>query len=146
MTQTSGKSPHRRGCRTGAGGGLGGEGECLISFPRADSLRGSQPRVLHPVIITGTDGGAGTGSAQLADACRCQLHFPRHRVLLFLSGCLPLLTPGTPFLELKVCRLRRAKQCRVLSSLEGQGVLGRELGVGPALCSNNNILRGTEAR
>lgn len=114
MTQTSGKSPHRRGCRTGALEDREGEGECVISFARSDSLSGYQPRVLHPVVITGTDGGAGTGSAQPTDACRCQLHSSRHMVL-FLSLAVFPLDPRHSLWELKVYRLHRAKQCCILS-------------------------------
>lgn len=99
MTQTSGKSPHRRRCRRGAPRAWGGEGECLIPLLKSDSLR--RPRVLHPVVITGTDGGAGTGSAQPADANRCQLHFPRH-VVLFLSLAVFPLDPRHSLLDLKV--------------------------------------------
>lgn len=123
MTQTSGKNPHRRRCRRGAPGVRGGEGKCLIPFLRSDSLRRSQPRVLHPVVITGTDGGAGTGSAQPADANRCQFHFPRHMVLFLNLAVFPL-DPRHSLLDLKVYRLHRAKQYNVLPAPPSQKAKG----------------------
>jgi hypothetical protein len=85
-------------------GPQGKEGKCLIPLLKSDSLSRSQPGVLHPVVITGTDGGAGTGSAQPADASGCQLHFPR-RTVLFLNLAVFPLDPRHSLLDLKVYRL-----------------------------------------